>query len=571
MCGSMMYVRLLAVATAMAMGCVDSEPELGEVEAAVTSPSGQGTHYQGTHYQGTHYQGTHYQGTHYQGTHYQGATYGGSSLTGVSVAGTALVVWKKQTREPFGYEQRFPGKICYWNRTKTVRSSCTDYNLATTPSPLAGTLFPATFTTPAGTVITGSIRIGSSRADIGAVTTDPTSMAMFPLDRHLSSQSCGVVACDNPAGCRKNCDLWLYELQLTDAVQADGQPLSFCPNGERAIAVAGTYDATGQHTSGGTSFTFACTNGTIAKCTQWGYRPFGSSRKNCGTSLSCVPDTTSYGLRDFHQACVRAATADYCSNGHSFTRDGTLVDIWDYDATRSEPGLIPRAAKLFPRATALRLESLFDRVGATQIDHLRYQELTGSADYGSIEDPEVGCPARFERGSSTDDVQSTWMRASGWLGGMATVQIDSTTACSHSERTVGKWLHRECTACTRSVSAYCTDPADPRGWDASCVAEAQSCTRAMTTHSECTAGTGLDKYSTGCALRVCLDRPGCCVAGTGQWSSTCVATANAVCTGGREGRSGALTVGFCGLNLTTITPSLNLNLTTTTTTNTPSR
>ena len=34
------------------------------------------------------------------------------------------------------------------------------------------------------------------------------------------------------------------------------------------VAIAGTYEATGQYTTAGTSFAFACTNGTIEKCTQ---------------------------------------------------------------------------------------------------------------------------------------------------------------------------------------------------------------------------------------------------------------------------------------------------------------
>jgi hypothetical protein len=32
-----------------------------------------------------------------------------------------------------------------------------------------------------------------------------------------------------------------------------------------------------------------------------------------------------------HEACVRMLRADYCGDGRSWTRDGTLIDIWDDD------------------------------------------------------------------------------------------------------------------------------------------------------------------------------------------------------------------------------------------------
>ena len=34
-------------------------------------------------------------------------------------------------------------------------------------------------------------------------------------------------------------------------------------------------------------------------------------------------------LRDHYNACVRMLRADYCGDGRSWTRDGTLIDMWD--------------------------------------------------------------------------------------------------------------------------------------------------------------------------------------------------------------------------------------------------
>jgi hypothetical protein len=85
-------------------------------------------------------------------------------------------------------------------------------------------------------------------------------------------------------------------------------------NMAKAIPLAGHWDRTGKHINS-KEITFACTNGVLAKCVRWGYKPWKTVR---GRSL-----------RDFHQACTRMARADYCGNGNSHTKDGTLIDIYD--------------------------------------------------------------------------------------------------------------------------------------------------------------------------------------------------------------------------------------------------
>jgi hypothetical protein len=34
-------------------------------------------------------------------------------------------------------------------------------------------------------------------------------------------------------------------------------------------------------------------------------------------------------LEDYYAACVPAAMAAYCQDGHSYTKNGTLVDLFD--------------------------------------------------------------------------------------------------------------------------------------------------------------------------------------------------------------------------------------------------
>ena len=64
------------------------------------------------------------------------------------------------------------------------------------------------------------------------------------------------------------------------------------------------------------SFSLTCTSGAVGKCIRMGYKP-------------CATNDSGNTLRGHHQACVRMLRADYCGNGDSHTRDGTVVNIFD--------------------------------------------------------------------------------------------------------------------------------------------------------------------------------------------------------------------------------------------------
>lgn len=83
----------------------------------------------------------------------------------------------------------------------------------------------------------------------------------------------------------------------------------------RALAVRGVWDGKGAHSPAADKFTFACENGAIAKCVNWGYKPWA---KKDGRSLE-----------DLHQACTRMARGDYCGDGHSHTRENNPIDVYD--------------------------------------------------------------------------------------------------------------------------------------------------------------------------------------------------------------------------------------------------
>jgi ADYC domain len=83
----------------------------------------------------------------------------------------------------------------------------------------------------------------------------------------------------------------------------------------RALAVEGVWDATGARHDEKGKFTFACENGAIAKCADWGYKPWA---KKDGRAL-----------KDLHQACTRMARADYCGDGRSHTHEDNIIDMYD--------------------------------------------------------------------------------------------------------------------------------------------------------------------------------------------------------------------------------------------------
>jgi hypothetical protein len=109
-----------------------------------------------------------------------------------------------------------------------------------------------------------------------------------------------------------------YRVEVWNAKSASWEnpciPTSRVPS-PRAFAVRGVWDETGARHEVPGKFTFACENGAIAKCIDWGYKPWA---KKDGRSLE-----------DLHQACTRMARADYCGDGRSHTRENTVIDMYD--------------------------------------------------------------------------------------------------------------------------------------------------------------------------------------------------------------------------------------------------
>ena len=186
-----------------------------------------------------------------------------------------------------------------------------------------------------------------------------------------------------------NADVWLYRVEYASVTEAGESWRPYCMEDAHGrslgLFVNGTWRADGDYSASG--YTLACTRGAIGKCVRdWGYKPW---KRIAGPAGSPAP------MAALHRACVRAARADYCGDGRSFTREGRLIEMID------EQGL-----NRHPSRAGFSLEAVFDQHGARRVERLR-----GSA-HGSSK-TEVRCPAG--RG---------WPR-SGMVGDTAVIQVRS--------------------------------------------------------------------------------------------------------------------------------------------------
>ena len=158
----------------------------------------------------------------------------------------------------------------------------------------------------------------------------------------------------------------LYRLM---ALGEDGAWRELCypdPDGGRwAFPLAGVWTAAGEHQARPTAFNVTCSSGAIGKCVRFGYKPWQR-----------LPDGTE--LWDHHQACVRMARADYCGDGRSFTRDGTLIDLYDrLGIQRGEP------------TPGMRFEAGWSKDGASCVARVRIPEKV------TLEELAGRCPERL--------------------------------------------------------------------------------------------------------------------------------------------------------------------------------
>jgi len=126
-------------------------------------------------------------------------------------------------------------------------------------------------------------------------------------------------------------------------LSAFDQPV--CANGELGIFISGAWSNSGEHLASDTMLTYACESGVLHKCAAWGYAPWQADDS-------------------YYQTCTRMARADYCGDGQSWTREHTLVNIYDQLGVQvSEP------------ADGLSFEAAWGPDGAVCVNDSRYQVL----------------------------------------------------------------------------------------------------------------------------------------------------------------------------------------------------
>jgi hypothetical protein len=107
-------------------------------------------------------------------------------------------------------------------------------------------------------------------------------------------------------------EILAYEVSVADGAGGWASLCGYETDGSarRALPVAGAWDPqTGAWTDTGT-FSFACRMASIAKCVEFGYKPWD-------------------GFGDHHKACVRMLRADYCGDGIAHTVNGTPINLYD--------------------------------------------------------------------------------------------------------------------------------------------------------------------------------------------------------------------------------------------------
>ena len=113
-------------------------------------------------------------------------------------------------------------------------------------------------------------------------------------------------------------EVMLYDFRVVTPTGGEEPLCEPDPDGRRlGLPLAGRTSPDGMLLLGSENeFELFCTGAAQAKCVRFGYAPWRQT-----------PDGRS--MLDWYNACVRMVRGDYCGDGRHFTRNGTLIDIYD--------------------------------------------------------------------------------------------------------------------------------------------------------------------------------------------------------------------------------------------------
>jgi len=280
---------IIALAGLMSFGCTETKSDESLATNRLQIVTQQGLTFQGLTFQGLTFQGLTFQGLTFQGLTLQGLTLQGLTLQGLTLQGLTL---QGLTLQGLTLQGVYLSSIA-----------------------LDGSLLKGLLSN--GTVISGKDFIGFTFTVAG---NNPTPKSYtFRIDNVTQDTTYGLN------------DVWLYHISVKEG--SDGTYTSICANTVNGdhdlIPILGAYwdEQTGNRIDKQDALTLGCLGGVIGKCARIGYRPWatgtqckGSKDKNCDR----------ISLKDHHQACTRMFRADYCGNGQGYTKDGTIIDIFDY-------------------------------------------------------------------------------------------------------------------------------------------------------------------------------------------------------------------------------------------------
>jgi hypothetical protein len=262
---------------------------------------------------------------------------------------------------------------------------------------------------------------------------------------------------------------WIYQVYFFH--KWSGQWISLCPydaNTKMASAVALPQGAPGD-------FIFACTAvGVDSKCARnWGYRPWADTTAWVFSGGAWA--LQSFGLKDYYEACTHAAMAGYCQDEKSYTKTGTLVDLYDTRQIIWPNAIENPFSGSNPDSQWMMAQEYFISTGASPknpsikdsaLQRTRYKELSPSAECKNF-----AFIGRLERDHTEDN---RWANPS---TDTPRLQVFSPTYCTHNEYTDGDPIPWDCTPCTTQVCKdmpeCCGAGATPH-WGPACIGKALS-------------------------------------------------------------------------------------------------
>ena len=182
-----------------------------------------------------------------------------------------------------------------------------------------------------------------------------------------------------------------------------------------------------------------------------------------------------FALKPFYDACKLAARAAYCQDRQSFTREGTLVDLFDTrqlvwpNAIENPFGEDPESRWMFAQELFVSVDPLAGHptLKASALQRTRYRELSPVGQCAELAFVDRLEQDHFEDGRWASPLTNT-----------PRIQVLSPNYCGHSEHEVGPGLAWDCSPCTTSVCKSeprcCQVDQAVQAWDALCVAQADA-------------------------------------------------------------------------------------------------